>query len=85
MKMELVNLSDSWITSLDPDIPEQLLLSLYDKYPDSAKQSKVPPLGFEGHDSNKASATLELSASMRVLECDCEQCMQLGDADRCGI
>jgi hypothetical protein len=76
----LMKLVNSCATSLDPNIPEQLLFSLYGKYPDSSKISQVPPLRFKCYGGE---GTLELSASMRILECDCEQCIQDGDPAVC--
>lgn len=66
--------------SFGSDTPEKLLFSLYEKYPDSNKQSHLVPLGFKSHDSNKA--TLDLSPSMRILKCSCQQYTQ--DGESCG-
>ena len=66
--------------SLGSDVPKKLLFNLYEKYPDSRKHSRVSPLGFERCDNSKA--TLDLSPSIRMLECDCQHCVQ-GDGN-CG-
>ena len=71
------NLSSGFFkTSLRRGAPEQLLFSLHGKYPDCSK-NHVTPLGFQDYDSKEA--TLDLSASIQILECGCDECTSVGE------
>ena len=61
--------------SLSPKPPANFLRYLYRYYPDSSKSGALP-LGFGKRDENEA--PLDLSSSMKMFKCKCQQCTEGG-------